>query len=167
MVAQPGDGPRSVSASRARLARQVPAVGEATSAVQKYGGPPGRARGPGGGPPAVGEATSAVQKYGGPPARARDLAATLPSGAMSVNSPSSGFSATRRTRNGAPFHGAIGAANTATSLASSQLPEAGAARVSITERLTTAPASSSDAAAAANRLNRSIEPPPRVTWRNS
>ena len=43
--------------------------------------------------PAVGDATSANQKYGGPPWRSRDLAATLPSGAISDSSPSTGFSA--------------------------------------------------------------------------
>src|SRR5216684_4149738 len=45
--------------------------------------------------PAAGDATSANQKYGGPPCRSRDLAATLPSGAISESSPSSGFSAAR------------------------------------------------------------------------
>ena len=74
--------------------------------------------------PAAGEATSANQKYGGPPWRSRDLAATLPSGAISESSPSSGFSAAKMTRNGAPFHGAIGADRTAISAApSSQVPD--------------------------------------------
>src|SRR5450631_173586 len=72
--------------------------------------------------PAIGEATSANQKYGGPPYRARDLAATLPSGAISENSPSSGFSAAKTTRKGAPFHGATGEGKTASSAASSQTP---------------------------------------------
>ncbi len=45
--------------------------------------------------PAAGVATSANQKYGGPPRRSRDLAATLPSGAISESSPSSGFSAAK------------------------------------------------------------------------
>ena len=72
--------------------------------------------------PAAGDSTSANQKYGGPPCRSRDLAATLPSGAISESSPSSGFSAAKTTRKGAPFHGAIGEGRTATSAASSQVP---------------------------------------------
>ena len=72
--------------------------------------------------PAAGDATSANQKYGGPPWRSRDLAATLPSGAISESSPSSGFSAAKMTRRGAPFHGATGEGKTASSAASSQLP---------------------------------------------
>ena len=52
--------------------------------------------------PAAGDATSANQKYGGPPWRSRDLAATLPSGAISESSPSSGFSAAKMTRSGCP-----------------------------------------------------------------
>src|SRR5256885_7370862 len=71
--------------------------------------------------PAAGDATSANQKYGGPPWRSRDLAATLPSGAISESSPSSGFSAAKTTRKGAPFHGASGEDKTAISAASSQL----------------------------------------------
>ena len=55
--------------------------------------------------PAAGEATSASQKYGGPPRRSREVAATLPFGAISDSSPSSGFSAAKITRSGAPFHG--------------------------------------------------------------
>ena len=80
--------------------------------------------------PAAGDATSANQKYGGPPYRSRDLAATLPSGAISESSPSSGFSATKRTRKGAPFHGAIGEGRTASSAASSQTPAEPSARAS-------------------------------------
>ena len=57
---------------------------------------------------AAGDATSANQAYGGPPCRSRDLAATLPLGAISDSSPSSGFSAARTTRNGAPVHGPTG-----------------------------------------------------------
>jgi len=71
--------------------------------------------------PAAGDSTSANQNYGGPPCRSRDLAATLPFGAISENSPSSGFSAAMMTRNGAPFQGATGEGRTATSGASSQL----------------------------------------------
>src|SRR6185436_8088784 len=71
--------------------------------------------------PAAGAATSASQKYGGPPWRWRDLTATLPSGAISESSPSSGFSAASMTRNGAPLQGAIGDGRTAISAASSQL----------------------------------------------
>src|SRR5229473_2517337 len=80
--------------------------------------------------PAAGDATSANQKYGGPPCRSRDLAATLPSGATSESSPSSGFSAARTTRKGAPFHGAIGEGKTASSAASSQRPGEPSARAS-------------------------------------
>src|SRR5439155_2441762 len=72
--------------------------------------------------PAAGLATSANQKYGGPPCRSRDLAATLPSGAISKSSPSSGFSAAKTTRKGAPFHGATGEGKTASSAASAQVP---------------------------------------------
>src|SRR5262249_28946842 len=74
--------------------------------------------------PAAGAATSANQKYGGPPCRSRDVAATRPSGPISENSPSRGFSAVKMTRNGAPFHGAIGDDNSAISAASSQVGEA-------------------------------------------
>src|SRR5262249_37257610 len=109
--------------------------------------------------PGAGAATSAIQKYGGPPCRSCDLAATLPSGAISVNSPSSVCSAATRTRSGAPFQGAIGAASTATS-ASWQLAAAVAARASLRVPTKNAPASSSDATAAANPPDRSIEPPP-------
>jgi hypothetical protein len=70
--------------------------------------------------PAAGAATSANQKYGGPPNRPRDLAATLPSGAISESSPSSGFSTAKTTRNGAPFHGEIGEGRTTRPAASSQ-----------------------------------------------
>src|SRR5260370_1157153 len=62
--------------------------------------------------PAAGDLTSANQKYGGPPCRSRDLAATFPSGAISASSPSSGLSAAKTTRKGAPFHGPIGEART-------------------------------------------------------
>jgi len=48
--------------------------------------------------PATGFATSANQKYGGPPCRSPDLAATLPSGAVSENSPANGFSAAMTER---------------------------------------------------------------------
>src|SRR5712691_723827 len=80
--------------------------------------------------PAVGEATSANQTYGGPPCRSRDLAAMLPSGAISESSPSIGFSAAKTTRKGAPFHGAIGEGKTASSAASSQRPDGPSARAS-------------------------------------
>src|SRR6476660_2985337 len=72
--------------------------------------------------PAAGAATSANQKYGGPPWRSRVLAATLPSGAISVSSPSSGFSTVNTTRNGAPVHGTTGDGSTASSTASSHEP---------------------------------------------
>ena len=70
--------------------------------------------------PGAGEATSAYQEYGGPSKRSCELAATLPSGAISDSSPSSGFSAATSTRNGTPFHGANGAGNMVISLASVQ-----------------------------------------------
>src|SRR5207249_4144034 len=73
--------------------------------------------------PAAGAATSANQKYGGPPCRSRDLAATLPLGEISESSPSSGFSAAKTTRKGAPFHGTTGEGKTASSAASSQRPD--------------------------------------------
>src|SRR5215831_14240062 len=82
--------------------------------------------------PATGDATSANQKYGGPPCRSRDLAATLPSGAISASSPASGFSAATMTRKGAPFHGTMGEGKTAIPAASSQAPEAPWARASLT-----------------------------------
>ena len=72
--------------------------------------------------PGDGEATSAIQKYGGPSWRSRDFAATVPLGAISDSSPWSGFSAENRTRNAAPFHGPIGDGSTATSAASAQAP---------------------------------------------
>src|SRR3954463_1836458 len=70
--------------------------------------------------PAAGDGTSTNQEYGGPPCRSRDLAATLPSGAISESSPSSGFSAAKTTRKGAPFHGVTGEGRIASSAASSQ-----------------------------------------------
>jgi hypothetical protein len=73
--------------------------------------------------PAAGESTSANQKYGGPPSRSRDLVETFPSGAISESSPSSGCSATKRTRKGAPFHGATGDGKTAIAEGSSQMPD--------------------------------------------
>ena len=63
--------------------------------------------------PAAGDLTSASQKYGGPPCRSRDFIATVPSGAISDSSPSSGFSAANTTRNGAPLQGATGEDRTA------------------------------------------------------
>src|SRR6266852_4091753 len=101
--------------------------------------------------PAAGDATSANQKYGGPPCRSRVLAAMLPSGAIRESSPSSGFSAAKTTRNGAPFHGAIGDGKTASSAASSQVPDGASALASAAERRKTkdAPASSNNAVAAA------------------
>src|SRR5215218_9986138 len=83
--------------------------------------------------PTAGDATSAVQKYGGPPCRSRDVAATRPSGAISESSPSSGFSAVKRTRKGAPFHGATGDGKTASSAASSQPLDGPWARASTTK----------------------------------
>src|SRR5271169_4162516 len=84
--------------------------------------------------PAAGDATSANQKYGGPSCRSRDLSATLPSGAISESSASSGFSAAKTTRKGAPFHGAIGEGKTASSAAFSQVPGETSARASTTQK---------------------------------
>src|SRR5579859_4513783 len=70
--------------------------------------------------PGAGAATSAYQEYGGPSKRSCELAATLPSGAISDSSPSSGFSAATSTRSGRPFQGANGAGNMVISLASVQ-----------------------------------------------
>ena len=46
----------------------------------------------------------------GPPCRPAGLAATPPPGAISESSPSSGCSAAKTTRKGAPFQGVSGAA---------------------------------------------------------
>src|SRR5581483_3540910 len=70
--------------------------------------------------PGAGAATSAYQEYGGPSKRSCELAATLPSGAISDSSPSSGFSAATSTRSGMPFQGANGAGRTVMSFASLQ-----------------------------------------------
>src|SRR5262249_1105321 len=101
--------------------------------------------------PGDGDATSTNQKYGGPPCRSFDLPATLPLGAISDSSPSSGFSAANTTRNGAPFHGVIGEDTTASSAASSQPPAGAWACASTAEKSKTkhAPATSNDAVATA------------------
>src|SRR5581483_3439126 len=93
--------------------------------------------------------------------RSRDLAATLPSGAISENSPSKVCSVAISTRNGAPFQGASGAARSVTS-ASWQPAAVVAACASVFVITKNEAASSSDAAAAANRPDRSIEPPPWI-----
>jgi hypothetical protein len=100
--------------------------------------------------PAAGAATSANQKYGGPPLRSRDLAAMLPSGAISESSPSSGLSEAKSTRKAAPFHGAIGAGKTASLAASWQMLDGPSARACTAERkeTTNPPAISNDAVAA-------------------
>jgi len=75
------------------------------------------------------------------------IAISLPLGAISENSPSSGFSAAKMTRNGAPFHGATGDGKTASSAASSHLaagPWARASRLE-TRRVKDATAISHDA----------------------
>src|SRR6516165_2950437 len=107
--------------------------------------------------PATGFATSANQKYGGPPCRSPDLAATFPSGAISENSPSSGFSAAKKTRSGAPFHGVTGEAKIASSAVASQLPGELCACESRTEnrKIENALAASNAGAAATNRRVRS------------
>src|SRR5262249_19752253 len=104
--------------------------------------------------PADGEATSANQKYGGPPSLSRDLVETFPSGAVSESSPSSGCSATKRTRKGAPLHGATGDGNTAIAEGSSQMPDGSLACDSPAEkkRVKNEPAISDDTVTtAANR----------------
>src|SRR6202035_1830211 len=102
----PGGG---AAASRTAISRVMVPQPDAASAARQV--------------PTAGDATSAYQKYGGPPWRSRDLATTLPSGAISESSPLSGFSAVAATRSGMPFHRAIGAHRTATPpLPSSQLP---------------------------------------------
>src|SRR3954465_1354709 len=101
--------------------------------------------------PAAGDATSANQKSGGPPCRSRDLAATLPSGAISENSPSSGFSAAKKTRKGAPFQGVTGEGRIASSAASSQARDGAWACDSTAEqrKMKSAPAISENAVATA------------------
>src|ERR1700731_1889775 len=111
--------------------------------------------------PTAGEATSANQKYGGPPWRSRDLAKTLPSGPIRESSPSSGFSAAKTTRNGAPFHGAIGVDRTATSAApSSQLPAGFCALKSVAVPRKNAPAIGNRAVAANRRVRNNEASPP-------
>src|SRR5262245_57586809 len=116
--------------------------------------------------PAAGVATSTNQEYGGPPCRSRDLAATLPSGAISESSPTSGFSAAKTTRNGAPFHGVTGEGKTASSAASAQVPGEAWARAStaVTRETKHAPAIDNHAVtAAANGRAGNIEPSPSHT----
>src|SRR5579862_5361260 len=108
--------------------------------------------------PTAGEVTSAYQKYGGPPWRSPDLAATRPSGPIRDSSPSSGLSAVKTTRNGMPFHGAIGADNTAIwPEASSQLA-AFCARELVAEatRMKNAAVNGSNAAAASRRVGNRV-----------
>ena len=104
-----GGGGRSARTAMSRVIVLHPAGARSRASVARH-------------VPAAGDLTSANQKYGGPPCRSRDLAATLPSGAISESSPSSGFSAAKMTRKGAPFHGATGEGRTAISAASSQVP---------------------------------------------
>src|ERR1051326_3689231 len=75
----------------------------------------------------------------------------LPSGAISESSPSSGFSAAKTMRKGAPFHGAIGEGKTASSAASSQRPDEPSARTSTAAKRKTknAPVTGNDAVTAA------------------
>src|SRR3984957_2807085 len=140
----PGVAPGGAAgASRTAMSRVMVPQPDAASAARQV--------------PTAGCATSAYQKYGGPPWRSRDLVTTLPSGPIRESSPSSGFSAANTTRNGAPFHGAIGADNTVTSAApSSQLPEGFWARESVAEKSRTKNAraigSNAVAAAASRRV---------------
>src|SRR5580693_4577255 len=134
----PGGG---AGASRTAMSRVMAPQPDAASAARQV--------------PTAGEATSAYQKYGGPPWRSPDLATTRPSGPVRESSPSSGFSAANTTRNGAPFQGAIGVDKTVTSAApSSQLAEEVCARELVAEKTKTknAPAIGSNAAAASRRV---------------
>ena len=107
--------------------------------------------------PAAGAAISASQKYGEPPCRSDDFAATLPSGAVSENTPVSGFSVTTMTRSGAPFQGASGEGRTVNSAVSLQMPAGAWACDSIVERSKEKPAISNHAdAATVNRHARRI-----------
>src|SRR4029078_3642724 len=74
------------------------------------------------------------------------LAATLPSGAIRDNSPSSGFSELKMTRRGAPFHGATGEASTAR-FDSSQAPDRLCAWDAVVEKAKSAVAISNEAVA--------------------
>src|SRR5580693_2024662 len=132
----PGGG---AGASRTAMSRVMVPQPDAASATRQV--------------PTAGDATSAYQKYGGPPWRSRDLATALPSGPIRESSPSSGFSAANTTRNGAPFHGAIGADKTVTA-PSSQLAVGFCARESVAEKARTknAPAIGSNAAAASRGI---------------
>jgi hypothetical protein len=73
--------------------------------------------------PGTGAATSAVQKYGGPPRCSRDVTATAPPGAKRDNSPVPAVSVATTTRSGAPFHGARGEVSTAMSEGLSQVAD--------------------------------------------
>src|SRR6185312_7061395 len=109
--------------------------------------------------PEAGDANSANQKYGGPPCRSRDLATTRPSGAISDSSPSSGFSAAKTTRKGAPFHGAIGDDKTAMSVSSPQMPLACASTTGNRKtKKTHAVGNSADLAAAKIRAENNWDP---------
>jgi len=105
--------------------------------------------------PAAGAATSANQYEGGPPSLAADLAATLPSGAISESDPCSGFSAATRTCKGAPFQGDSGAARIAIWAACSQLADELSAQALAAGKTENAAATSTEAVAAGNRRARS------------
>src|SRR5215472_318891 len=100
--------------------------------------------------PAAGSATSANQEYGAPPCRSDDVAATLPSGATSDITPSSGLSLTIMTRSGAPFQGASGEGKTESPTACPHGPGPALAGASTSVKTNAA------VAAAANRLARRI-----------
>ena len=127
------DGPRCTTMSRVMVAHSVVSPSRASLACHF---------------PTEGDATSATQKYGGPPRRSRVAVATLPSGATSESSPSSGPSAAKTTRRGAPFHGAIGEVRTLSWAASSQRA-GGASLCALALGATNAFATSSNAVVAA------------------
>ena len=96
-------------------------------------------------------------------------AATLPFGAISESSPSSGFSAAKTTRKGAPFHGATGEDKTASSAASSHAAAGASACAPVTEKRNTkhAPEISNAVAALASRCPKNNVNPPSGTRNNS
>src|SRR3990170_1344726 len=132
-VARGGDAARRTAISRSIVPHSVVAPSRTSFACHV---------------PTAGDATSANQKYGGPPCRSRDVDATFPSGAISESSPSRDSSAAKTTRKGAPFHGAIGEERTASRAASSQLPDGPLACAPTTETKS-APAIRSNAVTAA------------------
>jgi len=91
---------------------------------------------------------------------------SLPSGAISESSPSSGSSAAKTTRKGAPLHGAIGEDKTATSAATAQLlPGSLACKSDTVKRKTkNAPATSNNAVTAAANWRARNNSAPSPPW---